>query len=154
MTTPEPNHSIHVAVVRLVDPVIGGEELGPDGPVPGDPESMAFWGYMINTSWGLLGFGCLLVMAAVGTAMKKLVSDGATTVALSVCLGALMFCLAGCANALWRTYVILPEARRMARQGAHQDSQATLRTALPPKSSLIAQAVVGILAAVITAVSL
>lgn len=153
MTKPDPSHSIHVRVVRLVDPIIGGVGADPDDPNLADPESVAYWGYMINACWGLLAFACILIMAVVGTAMKKLVSDGATAVVLTVCMGAGFFCLAGCANALWRRYVILPEARRLATCGAPAEAQAALRRSLPPNSSVFFQAAVGILAAVITAVN-
>jgi len=155
VTSPGISHSIHVAVVRLVDPFIGGAEIGHEGSVPGDADSVVFWAYMINVAWVLLGFACFVATAtAVAVAVAVLVSDGAGDITFNVGAGAVFFCLAGCANTLYRRYVILPEARRRAQRGEHEASEGALHRSLPPNSSVFAQAAVGILAAVITAVNL
>lgn len=153
MTSPGPSHSIHVAVVRLIEPLIGGPRIGPEGPVPDDPESIAFWSYQVNVAWALLAFACLMAMAAVAVSLQLLVSDAAGNVALGAGMGAAFFCLAGCANTIWRMYLMLPQARRLAAGGAHEAAQAALRRSLPPNTSVVGQAAVGILAAVMTAVN-
>lgn len=152
MRTPEPSYSIHVAVVRLIDPFTGGVPLGPDEPDPSDPESIRFWAYMINSSWALLGAACIVVMAVVGVAVGLLVGNGAVDYVVATGIAATVFCLAGCPNALYRQYAILPEACRLAQRG-DDASQAALRRSLPSNGSLVLQAGAGILAAVITAVN-
>jgi len=94
VTSPGISHSIHVAVVRLVDPFIGGAEIGHEGPVPGDADSAVFWAYMINVAWVLLGFACFVATAtAVAVAVAVLVSDGAGDITFNVGAGAVFFCL-------------------------------------------------------------
>lgn len=137
MSAHEPSHSIHVAVVRLVDPIIGGVGGNPDDPDLADPDSVAYWGYMINACWSLLAFACIVAMAVVAVSLQLLVSDGAAEVALCSFVFACFFCLAGWANGLWRRYVILPEARRQAQGGERTASQASLRRSLPPNSSVV-----------------
>jgi hypothetical protein len=72
VTSPEPSHSIHVAVVRIVEPFIGGAEIGPGGPVPGDDESTVFWAYEINAAWSLLTFACIVVTGVVALTLQRL----------------------------------------------------------------------------------
>jgi len=109
---------------------------------------------MMNAAWGLLSFACIVAMRVVGFALQWLVSYEASLVAICAGAGAVFFCLAGCANTLWRRDAILPEARRLAGAAPRDAYEAALHRTLPPNSSVFAQAAVGILAAVITAVNL
>ena len=73
---------------------------------------------------------------------------------LCIVMGAGFFCLAGSAAASWRRYVYVPRGRRLANSGWPDRSEEALRRSLPPNSSVVFQAAVGILAVVITAVNL
>jgi len=139
--------------VRLISPIIDRDGIGPD-PTPDDPDSLTFWAYMINTAWCVLAFGCVLAMGAVTIPLQQLVSDGAGNVGICAGSDAGFFCLAGSAEAVWRRYLYVPRARRLASSGWPDRSSEALRRSLPPNSSVVFQAAVGILAVVITAVNL
>jgi hypothetical protein len=154
MISPEPSHSIHVAVVRFVNRLIGEAGADSDDPIVGDVQSSIYWGYMINMGWGLLAVGCVVAMGAATIPLQQLVSDGAGNVGICAGSGAGFFCLAGSAEAVWRRYVYVPRARRLANSGSPDRASEALRRSLPPNSSVVFQAAVGILAIVITAVNL
>jgi hypothetical protein len=154
LTRLEPSHSIHVAVVRFVARFVGGVGADVDDPIAGDAESSADWGYMIDLSWTLLGFGWILVLVVIGVPLQLLFGHGVGNIVLCIVMGAGFFCVAGSAAAIWRRYVYVPRARRLANSGWPDRSEEALRRSLPPNSSVVFQAAVGILAVVITAANL
>jgi hypothetical protein len=92
-------------------------------------------------------------MAVAAVLLQTLVSDAATTIALCAGMFAIFFCIGGCATTLYRMYVVLPGARRLVARGDDEATAIQLRRSLPPNSSVVFQAAVGLLAAVMVAVT-
>lgn len=154
MTGSESSHSIHVAVVRFVSRFIGEAGVDPDDRIEGDVASSVYWGYMINMGWGLLAFGWFIALVLIGVPLQIVFGARVGNVVVCIVVGASFFCLAGSAEAVWRRYVYVPRARRLANRGRPDASEDALRRSLPPNTSLVFQAAVGALAVVITAVNL
>jgi hypothetical protein len=145
--------SIHLAVVRLMRPIIGGDSV-PWSIARDDPELRRSALYIINAAWGVLAFGFAVAMLVVGNAVQVLGGARAGNAVWSLMMGACFFCLAGCAHVLRRWYWFLPKARRRLRAGDRAAYEEAMRRALPRNSSVVLQSGVGILMAVIAFASL
>jgi hypothetical protein len=98
----------------------------------------------------MLAFAFLVAMLVIGIPVRVLAGDEAGRVVISVCLGGIFFCVAGCAHVLRRWYWYLPKARRRLGAGDRPAYEEYMRQSLPRNSSIVFQSVVGFLAFVIT----
>jgi hypothetical protein len=145
--------TIHLAVVRLMRPIIGGDSV-PWSIARVDPDLRRSALYIINAAWGVLAFGFVVAMVVVGIAVRSVAGDRAGNVVVSVMMGAGFFCLAGCAHVVRRWYWYLPKARRRLRAGDRPAYEDYMQRALPRNRSIIFQSVVGILTTVIALANL
>jgi hypothetical protein len=104
---------------------------------------------IINTAWCVLAFAFLVAMVAVGIPVQVLAGDRAGHIVITILLGAIFFCLAGCAHVLRRWYWFLPKARRRLRAGDRAAFEEYMQRSLPRNSSVVFQSVVGILTVLI-----
>ena len=144
---------MHLAVVRLMRPVIGGDSV-PWSIARDDPDMRRSALYIINAAWGVLGFGFGIAMLVVGDAVQFVAGDRAGNAVWSVMMGASFFCLAGCAHVVRRWYWYLPKARRRLRAGDRRAYEEYMQRSLPRNSSVVFQSVVGILTAIIAFLNL
>jgi hypothetical protein len=140
--------TIHLAVVRLMRPIIGGDSV-PWSIARDDPDLRRSALTIINTAWCALAFAFLVAMLVTGIPVRALAGAHAGKVVVSVWVGAGFFCLAGCAHVVRRWYWYLPKARRRLRAGDRPGFEAYMQRSLPRNSSVVFQAAVGILATVI-----
>jgi hypothetical protein len=140
--------TIHLAVVRLMRPIVGGDSIV-SMIASADPDLRKAALTIINTAWCVLAFAFLVAMLAVGIPARVLAGPRAGRVVVSIWLGAGFFCLAGCAHVLRRWYWFLPKARRRLRAGDRPAFEAYMQRSLPRNSSVVFQSAVGILATVI-----
>jgi hypothetical protein len=140
--------SIHLAVVRLMRPIIGGQSIV-SMIASDDPDLRRGALTITNTAWCVLAFAFFVAMVVIGIPVQALAGDRAGKVVVGVLAGASFFCLAGCAHVLRRWYWFLPKARRRLRAGDRAAYEAYMQRALPRNSSIVFQSVIGILAAVI-----
>jgi hypothetical protein len=145
--------TVHLAVVRLMRPIIGGDSV-PWSIARDDPDLRRSALYIINAAWGVLAFAFLVAMVVVGFAVRSVAGDRAGNAVWSVMMGAGFFCLAGCAHVVRRWYWYLPKARRRLRAGDRPAYADYMQRALPRNSSVVFQSVVGILTTVIALASL
>jgi hypothetical protein len=145
--------TLHLAVVRLMRPIIGGDSV-PWSIARDDPDLRRSALYIINAAWGVFAFAFLVAMLVVGVPVQMLAGDRAGNVVFSILAGASYFCLAGCAHVLRRWYWYLPKARRQLRAGDRPAYEEAMLHALPRNSSVVSQAIVGILTAIIAFASL
>jgi hypothetical protein len=144
--------TIHLAVVRLMRPIIGGDSV-PWSIARDDPELRRSALYIINGAWGMLAFVFLVAMVVVGIPAQALLGDRAGQVVISMLLGAIFFCVAGCAHVLRRWYWFLPKARRRLRAGNQAAYEKYMQRSLPRNSSILFQSVVGALTVLIALTS-
>jgi hypothetical protein len=140
--------TIHVAVVRLMRPIVGGDSV-PWSIARDDPDLRKSALTIINTAWCALAFVFLVALLVVGIPVRVIAGDHAGKVVVSILLGAIFFCVAGCAHVVRRWYWYLPKARRRLRAGDRAGYEAYMRRSLPRDSSVVFQSAVGILATVI-----
>ena len=156
MTPGQPTATVHFKIANVLDKWLArGEEPLPAGvPQPGlewnvsadDPEARGLYAITVNSAWALLAFACGVAMLVFGVPVRAVFGAEAGNVVLAACLAAVFFCLAGCANVLWRKYSFVPQAQRLLRLYGAQDERymASMRRTLPRNTSLIFQAAVGI----------
>jgi hypothetical protein len=138
-----------------MSPFLGRDDILAWSVTQDDLDSRAHCWDIINAAWCLLAFVCGVAMVALGIPLQILFGAGVGNVIICAGLGATFFCLAGCANALWRRYWFVPQAQRRARTGAvRRDYEASWRRTLPRNNSVVFQATIAILAVVIAASSL
>jgi hypothetical protein len=141
---PDASRSVHMAVVRLIEPILGPVPLHyGQGPDFEDPLSISLWAYVFNASWGILGAGVAVLMA-LGLLWPSLFGQAVANAYLSVVLGASFFCLAGSAAAIWGRYLYLPKAKRRSHRGDPEGFERNMHRALPTNRSLVFQAAVGL----------
>jgi hypothetical protein len=164
----DPTRTIHFALERFVHQLLRSRQksshddseamsdmawaiASPDT----DPDLRASFTTAVNAAWGLAAFACLVAVVVVGIPVGLLLGDAAGNVVVDVLVAAGAFCLAGCANVLWRRTWYVPQARRRARDdGVESDRYAvSMRRTLPRNSSLIFQGAVGILILVLAIAS-
>jgi hypothetical protein len=152
----DPTRTIHFVVGRAM-----ARRLNVDRGLSDDPgDSLLAWNmrqddpdlrreiaFMINAGWGFLGVAFVVAMAAVGAPIKILAGDAAGDAVLTACLVAGMFCMAGSANVLWRTYYYVPKAKRLAHAGENEAEAyaAAMRRTLPRNTSLVFQTAAAVL---------
>jgi hypothetical protein len=112
-----------------------------------DPQQRGFYAAMVTGGWAVPAFGLLIAMLVVGMALD-LVNDRAGDYAIDVSFALGLFCCAGAANAVWRMYWYVPQARRrLAKHGRNSERFAqSMRRTLPRNSSLVFQTAVAALA--------
>ena len=140
--------SIHLAVVRLMRPIIGGQSIV-SMIASDDPDLRRGALTITNTAWCVLAFAFFVAMVVIGIPVQALAGDRAGKVVVGVLAGASFFCLAGCAHVLRRWYWFLPKARRRLRAGDRAAYEEAMRRALPRNSSVVLQSFVGILTVLI-----
>jgi hypothetical protein len=140
--------TIHLAVVRLMRPIVGGQSIV-SMIASDDPDLRRGALTIINTAWCVLAFAFLVAMAVIGIPVQVLAGDRTGKVVIGVLAGASFFCLAGCAHVLRRWYWFLPMARRRLRAGDRPAYEEATRRSLPRNSSVVLQSVVGILTVLI-----
>lgn len=118
-----------------------------------DPEDRDYFAVAVVAAWVTLGFMAAVAGVALGYVTMLLFGDEAGKVTGFVLIGAALACCAGAANALWRKYWYVPQARRRLRKYGADDERyrRSLRRTLPPNSSLLFQGAVWILTLVIAA---
>jgi Na+/proline symporter len=155
LTKGDPTRTVHFVIGRVLARRINmdtpwdyddGDSLLAWNLKQDDPDLRRQIAFLINAAWGLLGFGFIVAMAVVGVPLKILVDDATGNAVLTGCLAAGMFCMAGCANVLWRTYYYVPKAKRLAHAGENEAEAyaAVMRRTLPRNTSLIFQTAVAI----------
>ncbi len=156
MTRADPTGTIHFKIASVLDKWLarGEEPLAAGFPQPSlewnvtadDPEARGLYAITVNSAWALLAFACGIAMLVFGVSVRAVFGAEAGNVVLDACLGAVFFCLAGCANVLWRKYSFVPQAQRLLRLYGAQDERylVSMRRTLPRNTSLIFQAAVGI----------
>jgi hypothetical protein len=158
--TRDPARTVHFALARaLIRPF--GWDVPPGGgkddsvlaacAADDDPGSRREYTYWVSTAWVVLAFAFLVISLLAGIAVRSLASEAAGDVIVVGGLVAMGFCLAGAANALWRSLYFVSKAKQLVgRQQRHTEVYAsTMRRTLPRNSSLIFQAAVAILALVL-----
>jgi hypothetical protein len=140
--------TIHLAVVRVMRPIVGGHSIG-SFIAHDDPDARRSALYIINSAWCVLAFVLLVASAVMGVLVRMVAGDAAGSVVFSVLGGACAFCLAGCAHVLRRWYWYLPKARRRLRADDRAAYEEYMRRALPRNSSIVFQSLVGILTTVV-----
>jgi hypothetical protein len=140
--------TIHLAVVRLMRPIVGGDSIV-SMIASADPDLRNGALTIINTAWAILAFVFLVAMLIIGIPVQVLAGARAGNVVVGILLGAIFFCGAGCAYVLRRWYWFLPKARRRLRAGDRAAYEEYMRRSLPRNSSILFQSVVGILAVII-----
>ncbi len=157
MTPGDPTRTIHFVLADALDRWMGrNDEPRPPGleraslrdAVTGDdPERRSFYVRTVVAAWFDLGFALAVAMVVVGIPVD-IAQDRAGDYVIEVCFVLGMFCCAGLANAAWRMYWYVPQARRrLARHGPDSVEFArSMRRTLPRNSSLVFQAVVAVLA--------
>lgn len=120
-----------------------------------DPELRAHYGLSVGIAWLELTFGCTVALVVTGFAAGWLFGESGADVALAIWMALGFFCFAGAVNALWRYYWFVPQARRRAQHPEVRSELVAIamRRTLPPDSSLVWQAAVGVLAFMIARVS-
>lgn len=154
----DPAQTIHLALGRMVS---GRDRIGDELMIDAlarrdDPDSRAIVAENMNAGWFVLGFGCALGLAVFSILTDQLFGPATRNVVIAVWAALAFFCIAGNANILWRRYRYVPRARRLAqRHGVTNEHYVNaMRRALPPNSTLVAQAVVAILAFAIVMASI
>ena len=138
-----------------MSPLLGGGDILPWSITKDDLDSRAHCWDIINAAWCLLAFACGIAMVAIGIPVQILFGSAVGNIIICAGMGATFFCIAGCANALWRRYWFVPLARRRARAGAVRRAyEASWRRTVPRNNSVVFQAAVAILAVVIAASNL
>ena len=152
----DPRRTIHFVIGRVVARRMGGDTpVGDDdgdsllawSATQDDPECRVAYAYQVSFAWLLLAFAFIVAMAVVGVPVRMLAGEAAGNAVLTACLTATMFCMAGCANVLWRMYYYVPVAKRLARRGQTNTAAyaAAMQRTLPRNTSLIFQTAIAIL---------
>jgi hypothetical protein len=140
--------TIHLAVVRLMRPVVGGQSIL-SMIASDDPDLRKGALTIINTAWCAVAVAFLVALLVVGIPVRVLAGDHAGEVVVSILLGGIFVCIAGCAHVLRRWYWYLPKARRRLRAGDRPAFEAYMRRSLPRNSSIVFQSAIGILTVLI-----
>jgi len=159
LTPGDPRRTIHFVLGRVVARRMGGDT--PVGDDDGDsllawsasrddPDSRRSYAVQVSGAWVFLGFAFVVAMV-LSVPIKSLAGDVTGNGFLTACLTATMFCIAGCANVLWRMYYYVPVAKRLARRGqTHSEAYAAaMRRTLPRNTSLIFQTAIAILTVIL-----
>ena len=111
-----------------------------------DPDMRRQIAFLINGAWVVLAVGFVVAMV-LSVPIKSLAGDATGNAFLTGCLVTSMFCLAGSANVLWRTYYYVPKAKRLAHAGENEAEAyaAAMRRTLPRNTSLVFQTAAAIL---------
>jgi hypothetical protein len=150
LTPGDPRRTIHFVITRAM----ARRMMGRDTPVGDDAgDSMLAWSasrddpdsrrsylVQVNSAWGFLGFAFIVAMV-LSVPIKSLAGVATGNAFLTGCLVAGMFCMAGCANVLWRIHYVR-KAERLARKGKTNSEEAcaaAMRRTLPRNTSLIFQ---------------
>jgi hypothetical protein len=115
-----------------------------------DPDMRRQIAFLINGARVVLAVGFVVAMV-LSVPIKSLAGDATGNAFLTGCLVTSMFCMAGSANVLWRTYYYVPKAKRLAHAGENEAEAyaAAMRRTLPRNTSLIFQTAVGLLTFVV-----
>jgi hypothetical protein len=127
--------TIHLGVVRLMRPIIGGDSV-PWSIARDDPELRRSALYIVNAAWGMLAFVFLVAMLVIGIPVQVLAADRAGRIVVGILAGASFFCLAGYAYVLRRWYWYLPKERRRLRAGDRAGYEEYMRRSLPRTAAL------------------
>jgi len=112
-----------------------------------DPDLRAGVLENMNVGWMVLAFACVVGLAGSYFLTEAMFGEASEVVA-AVWFGLTFFCLAGNATILYRRYYFIPLARRLAQTNGFSNPQYidAMRLALPPNSTLVWQAMAGVLA--------
>jgi hypothetical protein len=116
-----------------------------------NPEDSRYYAVMVTGGWAALAFGFLIAMVLISFPVNRLLGAQVAVGWATACLVGGVFCLAGCANAIWHVLWHVPQARRRLRQhGADSDAfKRSMRRSLPGNASLMFQTAVAILVLVL-----
>jgi hypothetical protein len=117
-----------------------------------DPDDSRVYAVVVTAGWAALVVGCIVAMVLLSLAVDVLLGAQVAMGVANACLFGTVFCLAGCANALWHVLWYVPQARRRLREYG-PDSEAfkkSMRRSLPGNGSLIFQTAVAILVLVLS----
>ena len=158
MPSPDPTRTVHFAIARAMAKRTGNdvplaESHGPSilawsvSPEASTPELRANYAMTVYGAWVLLALACFVGMVALGFLAQLLVGTNAAEIVVSLTAGGAFFCLAGGTNALWRRHYAKQAGRLLRDTGDRY--QLSMQRALPRNSSLVFQAVVGAVAAIL-----
>jgi hypothetical protein len=159
MPSLDPTRTVHFAIALAIAKRTGSdvplsESQGPSilawsvSPEASTPELRANYAMTVYGAWVLLALACVAAMVALAFLAQLLIGKNAVEIAVSLTAGCACFCLAGATNALWRRYYA-GQARRRLRDDTGDGYQLSMQRALPRNSSLVFQAVVGAIAAIV-----
>jgi hypothetical protein len=165
MTTEDPTHTVHFAIARIT-----ARRTGNDTPTDtahgasilawtlservSTPELRRNYTMTVYSAWILLGLAVGGGLVACAYLAHLMFGREAGNIVVSAAAGCSCFCFAGAVNALWRQQYANQAQRRLRRFGPGDHRYKTsMRRALPRDSSLIGQAIVGAIAAIITAMN-
>jgi len=144
----DPLRTLDVIAGRSMRTAFRGDVL-PNVVFRQDPDSRFLVWTIVNSAWGLLAAATGVGIILVGVLVRLAFGRQAGHVVLALALAACFFCLAGCANALWRGYWHLPKARRARERSDRSAYDAAWRRTEPRNSTVVFQLAVGILTFVI-----
>jgi hypothetical protein len=148
LTPGDPRRTIHFLLGRALMRRMGGDTPPVDGAGDSmlawsasrdDPDSRRSYAVQVAGAWGFLGFAFAVAMV-LSVPIRSLGSVAASHAYLTGCLAAGMFCMAGCANVLWRIHYVR-KAERLGRKGGTYTEAyaAAMRRTLPRNTSLVVQ---------------
>jgi hypothetical protein len=165
MADRDPTRTIHFVLARTLARILGSDrptmpELLGDSILAwsitspeSTPQARSRYADTVNGAWALLAIGCTVLMVGLGYLGHVMLGDKAANVIGVSAFGGAFFCLAGCANVLWRKHY----ARQARRWASVNDSNTdryrkAMQRSLPRNTSLFFQATVGIAVAVAAAI--
>jgi hypothetical protein len=149
----DPLRTLDVIASRCMRTLLRGDIL-PSAVLSQDPDSRFRVWTIVNYAWCLLAAAWAVgIIVVVGIPVQLAFGDAAAHVVAATALATGFFCLAGCANALWRGYWLLPKARRARERHDHAAFEAAFRRTEPRNGTVVFQLAVGILTFVIVAMS-
>jgi hypothetical protein len=140
----DPLRTLDIVAGRSMRGVFGGDVL-PSAVLRQDPDSRFIVWTIVNYAWALLAAATGVGLILVGVLVRLAFGHEAGHVVLALALGACFFCLAGCANALWRAYWYVPRVRRARERSDQRAYDAAWRHTEPRNSTVAFQLAVGIL---------
>jgi hypothetical protein len=144
----DPLRTLDIVAGRSMRGPFGGDVL-PTAVLREDADSRFSVWTIVNYAWALLAAATGVGLVLVGVLVRLAFGQDAGHVVLALALGACFFCLAGCANALWRGYWHVPKLRRARERSDRTAYDAAWRHTEPRNSTIAFQLAVGILTFVI-----
>jgi hypothetical protein len=148
LTPGDPRRTIHFLLGRAVVRRMGGDTpMGEDAgdsvlawsASRDDPDSRRSYAVQVAGAWGFLGFAFVVAMV-LSVPIRSFAGVATSHAYLTACLAGCMFCMAGCANVLWRIHYVR-KAERLGRKGGTYTEAyaAAMRRTLPRNTSLVVQ---------------